>query len=119
MKSEFIRVGGRIYTLDRKVWDSYQECHWYYTRELDEPFCDLCDDIEENVQNEIKQFCMTKSGWVLLTKGKNVFTKNGQWFIEFEQYNNNCFSRHREPVVKFADTFEELIKKEETPNANR
>lgn len=112
-KEQFIRVNGRTYTLIRKKWDPYQECHWFYTKELDEPFCDLCDDIEENVQNEIKRFCMTKSGRILLTMYAKVYQKNGQWFVEYELYNNNFYSHHIEPVVKFTDTFEELIKKED------
>ena len=47
MRGNLIKVNGREYHLIRKVYDEYQECHWYYTREQDEPFCDLCDDIEE------------------------------------------------------------------------
>lgn len=42
-----IKVNGKEYTLIRKVYDAYNECHWYYTVEIDEPFCDLCDQIEE------------------------------------------------------------------------
>lgn len=42
-----IKVNGKTYILRRKVYDSYNDCHFYYTSEADEPFCDLCDDIEE------------------------------------------------------------------------
>ena len=44
---EKIKVNNKEYTLIRKTYDAFQECHWYYTEEIDEPFCDLCDDIEE------------------------------------------------------------------------
>lgn len=44
---EKVLINGVEYTLIRKVWDSYNECHWYYIVERDEPFCDLCDKIEE------------------------------------------------------------------------
>ena len=47
MKQSKIKVNGKIYSLIRKTYDAYNECHWYYTTECDEPFCDLCDDIEE------------------------------------------------------------------------
>lgn len=47
MKGLKIKVNGKEYTLIRKVYDPYQECHFYYTKEVDEPFCDLCEDIEE------------------------------------------------------------------------
>ena len=43
---EKIVINGKELTLLRRVWDDYNECHWYYTKERDEPFCDLCDDIE-------------------------------------------------------------------------
>lgn len=42
-----IKVNNRIYDLIRKTYDSYNDCHFYYTAEADEPFCDLCDEIEE------------------------------------------------------------------------
>ena len=42
-----IRVNNKEYTLIRKVYDEYNECFFYYAKESDEPFCDLCDDIEE------------------------------------------------------------------------
>ena len=44
---EMVKINGKKYHLIRKTWDPYQECHWYYTEEVDEPFCDLCDEIEE------------------------------------------------------------------------
>ena len=47
-----IKVNGKIYNLIRKTYDSYNECHFYYTSEVDEPFCDLCDDIEEIYEQE-------------------------------------------------------------------
>ena len=47
MRGVKIKVNGKEYTLIRKVWDEYQDCHWYYVKEVDEPFCDLGDDIEE------------------------------------------------------------------------
>lgn len=47
-----IRVNNKEYVVIRKKWDAYQECHWYYVREFDEPFCDLCDDIEEIHEKE-------------------------------------------------------------------
>lgn len=118
MKSRFIRVNGKIYTLIRKQWDAYQECHWYRVVELDEPFCDLCDDIEENVENEIKEFCLTRSGAVLITEGKTVFIRDGQWFIEYEQYANNCIATHRDPVVRFSDTFDGLFKEDNKDASN-
>lgn len=49
-----IRINNHEYELIRKVWDAYQECHWYYVKEYDEPFCDLCDDIEA-LNNETNQ----------------------------------------------------------------
>ena len=35
-----------IYECIRKVYDPYYECYLYYTREFDEPFCDLDADFE-------------------------------------------------------------------------
>ena len=46
-KQNKIKVNGIEVTLIRKVWDQDTRCHWYYTQERDEPFCDLCDYIEE------------------------------------------------------------------------
>ena len=42
-----VKVNGKEYILDRKVYDAFNECFFYYVRGADEPFCDLCDDIEE------------------------------------------------------------------------
>lgn len=42
-----IKINGKEYTLIRKSYDAYNECYFYYTKECDEPFCDLCDDIKE------------------------------------------------------------------------
>ena len=47
MRGLKIKVNGQEYNLIRKVYDPYNECYFYYTKEADEPFCDLCDDIEE------------------------------------------------------------------------
>lgn len=47
MRGLLIKVNGKEYHLIRKVYDPYQDCHFYYTKEYDEPFCDLSDDIEE------------------------------------------------------------------------
>jgi len=44
---EKIKINGKEFNLIRKVYDAYNECYFYYTEEADEPFCDLCDDIEE------------------------------------------------------------------------
>lgn len=41
-----IKVNGKIYDLVKIEYDAYNECYWYYTTIGDEPFCDLCDDIE-------------------------------------------------------------------------
>ena len=42
-----IVINGELYTLIEKVWDAYNECYFYYVEGVDEPFCDLCDDIQE------------------------------------------------------------------------
>ena len=47
MRGNKIKVNGVEYNLIRKVYDPYNECYFYYTKEFDEPFCDLSDNIEE------------------------------------------------------------------------
>ena len=46
-ESKKVLINGKELTLIRKTWDADNQCHWYYTVEKDEPFCDLCDDIKE------------------------------------------------------------------------
>ena len=46
MKMEQIKVNGKIRYLIRKVYDQDNDCHFYYTTERDEPYCDLIDKIE-------------------------------------------------------------------------
>lgn len=47
MKKRKIYVNGVEFTLVNKVYDEYNECYFYYVRECDEPFCDLCEEIKE------------------------------------------------------------------------
>ena len=46
MKDKII-VDGIEYTLVRKTYDAFFDCHLYYVAERDEPFCDLNCNIEE------------------------------------------------------------------------
>ena len=47
MKGLKIKVNGKEYMLIKKVYDPYKECYFYYTKEIEEPFCDLDEDVEE------------------------------------------------------------------------
>lgn len=47
MKPEKIMINGKEYTLKRKIYDSTNNCYFYYTYEEKEPFCDLCDIVED------------------------------------------------------------------------